>query len=573
MVDDFWYLQHYASTGSQQSFAQIVAQYADMVYSTCLRRLRDPEAAQDAAQAVFVTLARKARTLKPGTIIGGWLYRTARYEAAQASRAISTRRRHEMAAAGQRPESSAAAESKRALQDQLALSEELDRALDHLRTPERQAVVLRYFAGKSFAEVAKELRVTEEAARKRVSRGLERLRNLLRPAAGDAVMASGVAGLASIEHLLGASVQPAPASLTSATLKAVAAMPVTAGVSAAFTKGALITMAITKGKAIVGGVLVLLLFCGGAVVTYRQLRPATTRTLVLPPSAPSAAAIPAVTLNWQPRFNEVYGLREGEVLRNVAPPFIPERQAFWNSEQRRYGGQGGVPLSDLSVLTVSWDGTTGRWACLSGGQSTVANVVQMCVGLKAWEMDTSTLGTLPMPGDWVFRKGATTQQKMDGLAQFLSARVGRTVRLVQRPMMHDTIIVSGDYHFSPLAGHGDDGVIEFVGEPIEIMGVPGGRQPASPKERSTLGAMLVMLESYMGTPVVDQTGTSGKTLWLREYPTHNPQRLLANVLKQTGLTVAHEQRQVTAWSLVDDAGHPTLLDPPGRRAANDRAGT
>ncbi len=56
MDDDFWHLKQYASTGSQQSFARIVARYADMVYSTCLRWLGNREAAEDAAQAVFVAL-------------------------------------------------------------------------------------------------------------------------------------------------------------------------------------------------------------------------------------------------------------------------------------------------------------------------------------------------------------------------------------------------------------------------------------------------------------------------------------------------------------------------------------
>ncbi len=456
-----------------------------------------------------------------------------------------------MAAAGQRPESSAASESQRALQDQLALSEELDRALERLRSPERQAVVLRYFAGKSFAQVALELHLTEEAARKRVSRGLEKLRILLRPAAGDSVMVPGVSGLACIERLLTASLQPAPAALTPATLKAVAAIPITAGVSATFAKGALITMAITKGKTIAAGVLVLLLACGGGAVAYRELRPPVNRTVVLQAGNPSVP----VPSPWQPRFNEVYGLREREVLRNVKAPFIPERQAFWNSEQRRYGGQGS-PLSESECLTVEWDGTAGHWSSLSANQNSLANVVQMCVQVKGWEMDLSTLGLLPMPGDWVFRKGATAQQKMDALAQLISGRLGRTVRLVQRSTMHDTIVVSGSYAFSPLEGRPDNGVIEFIGEPET------GQQP-SPKEHSTLGILFRMLADCTNTPVVDQANVSRKAVWLRQHQSiSDSQRLLANVIKQTGLTVAHEQRPVDMWTMVDEAGNPTTLEPP-----------
>ena len=62
-------LAEYVEGGSQQAFGQIVARHADMVYSACLRRLGDAHAAEDAVQAAFLVLMRKARSLAPGTVI------------------------------------------------------------------------------------------------------------------------------------------------------------------------------------------------------------------------------------------------------------------------------------------------------------------------------------------------------------------------------------------------------------------------------------------------------------------------------------------------------------------------
>ncbi len=80
-------LARYASAGSPEAFAQIVDRYAGLVYSAARRILGDPRAAEDAAHAVFLMLASRARDLGPGTALGGWLHRAA----AEACREIARR--------------------------------------------------------------------------------------------------------------------------------------------------------------------------------------------------------------------------------------------------------------------------------------------------------------------------------------------------------------------------------------------------------------------------------------------------------------------------------------------------
>ena len=73
-MDDFQLLAEYASAGSQAAFAQLVARHIDMVYAVCLRRLRDSAEAEDATQYVFISLAQKARAVRQGTLVAGWLF-------------------------------------------------------------------------------------------------------------------------------------------------------------------------------------------------------------------------------------------------------------------------------------------------------------------------------------------------------------------------------------------------------------------------------------------------------------------------------------------------------------------
>jgi len=63
---------------SEQAFTAIVTRYTDMVYSACLRQLKNPHRAEDATQAVFITLARKAPKLTKGTVLAGSALRTKR---------------------------------------------------------------------------------------------------------------------------------------------------------------------------------------------------------------------------------------------------------------------------------------------------------------------------------------------------------------------------------------------------------------------------------------------------------------------------------------------------------------
>jgi RNA polymerase sigma factor (sigma-70 family) len=171
-ASDWQLLQDYAKSGSEPAFTILVRRHVDMVYAASLRQLRDPHLAEDATQAVFILLARKASSLRSSVVVAGWLYRTTSHVA---SRALRDRIRQ------QRRETEAAAMNFNEPAEELweKLAPHLDGALHSLSTSDRDAVVLRFLEHRSFRNVAEVLGVSEDAAKKRVNRALEKLRGIL----------------------------------------------------------------------------------------------------------------------------------------------------------------------------------------------------------------------------------------------------------------------------------------------------------------------------------------------------------------------------------------------------------
>lgn len=168
-------VQEYARSGSQHAFARIVRDHVDLVYASALRQVRgDASLAEDVTQAVFIVLARKAKSLSEKTIISGWLVKTARFCANDAIKRHYRQVRHEREAAAMRPTSyqpSTASEL-----EMTELLPHLDDALATLSTTDRNAIVMRYLQRRSLKDVSAALGTTEEAAKKRVARAVGKLR-------------------------------------------------------------------------------------------------------------------------------------------------------------------------------------------------------------------------------------------------------------------------------------------------------------------------------------------------------------------------------------------------------------
>jgi RNA polymerase sigma factor (sigma-70 family) len=202
MTDTNELLSAYVRKGSEEAFAEIVRRHVDFVYSTALRKVGgDTHLAQDVTQTVFANLARKAKSLPKDVVLIGWLHRAACFRAADAVRKEQRRRAREQKALEMQTLDKAG-------EDLWAhVAPFLDDAMEKLSNPERDALLLRFIEGKSWRETGHALALSEDAAQKRASRALEKLRAIL--ARRGVVISSAAMGAV----LAANSVQAAPAGL------------------------------------------------------------------------------------------------------------------------------------------------------------------------------------------------------------------------------------------------------------------------------------------------------------------------------------------------------------------------
>jgi len=173
MISDVELLREYAEQGSETAFAELVRRYLNLVYATALRLANgDAALAEDVTQSVFTDLARKAAELRSHSTLAGWLHTSAYYATAKSIRGEQRRRRREQEASTMNETTTADAEN-----CWTQMRPVLDEAVNRLGETERNAVLLRFFQEKSYREIGQTLGVSEDAARMRIERGLEKLRD------------------------------------------------------------------------------------------------------------------------------------------------------------------------------------------------------------------------------------------------------------------------------------------------------------------------------------------------------------------------------------------------------------
>ncbi len=333
IVTDRELLARYVAEKAEDAFAEIVHRHVDRVYGACLRVLGNTHDAEDAAQATFLVLSRKARRLPPRVSLEWWLYWAARNCAMDLKRRQARRARREGRAEMLRAKDNQRTEGASWKQ----VSPHLDSLIAALPRKEQQAIVLYYFYGRTQEEIARQRGCSHRAVGKRLSSALGKLRRKL-SALGMGVPAAALGGL-----LAKGAVSQAPTALVGRIQTVCAGRGAASQAALSTVEGTMKTMMWMKvklaGAVLIGAVIV----GGGGTVAVRKLaagEPGKTRP---GPAAAGAKAILDTDSFW--RFHRAGGTDVVRTDDGKMMPVHPDR-AYTGV----YAGMRGRKLKNPSIL-------------------------------------------------------------------------------------------------------------------------------------------------------------------------------------------------------------------------------
>jgi RNA polymerase sigma factor (sigma-70 family) len=328
--DDGGLLAAFAATGDAAPFEVLVQRHGRMVFNACRRRLGQDADAEDAAQAVFITLANKAASLRGRRSVAGWLHYVAWNVSRDALKAARARRERERELATMNPPPELNHETWESVRPFI------DRALQTMPARYREALLLHYIEGLTQEKAAVRLGCNPSTLSMRLTRGRQILRDrLVRQGAGVSVAAL-VAALAqyaaAAEMPVGVSAAAGKVAALVASGNATATGLVSAH-SSALAKGALHMLHVAKLKTMVASFAALIALPGAGIMGYRMMAadvPSTASAAgfaQLAPALPSAAAAydtktaPLMT-PWSKQVSPTHALPEHPRPQMVRPQWL-----------------------------------------------------------------------------------------------------------------------------------------------------------------------------------------------------------------------------------------------------------
>jgi RNA polymerase sigma factor (sigma-70 family) len=276
-LSDGQLLARYAASNDGPAFAALVARHGPMVLATCRAILRHEHDVEDAFQATFLILAKRASSVRAGDALGGWLHRVAYRVAMEASAAATQRHRRESGALAMAMTIPSRMDSGLEPDVRAIVHEEIDRLPDRHRLP----VVLCDLEGLTYEQAAGRLRWTVPALRCQLAKARQRLRDRLRR--------RGVTGAALASSNASAAV---PASWAESVVVAAtggASSLAAVAISQTTRRG----MLMTKLKIVTAAALVIVGITTGGIVLIGAARPDDPKPEMNPPAVahkPTAAA-------------------------------------------------------------------------------------------------------------------------------------------------------------------------------------------------------------------------------------------------------------------------------------------
>ena len=259
-----------------------------------------------------------------------------------------------------------------------------------------------------------------------------------------------------------------------------------------------------------------------------------------------------VPRDWKTEFYQVYRLKDDEILKRIASPFISERMEYCKTRD--------IPLGsyDYVQLFFQWDGALNHWRLTYRGEQTPLQfLLTFLFRLMQFEFEgPEDLLSIDIPGDWIFQKDASQAELFSALETILQKELGQNIRFVQRKVERQTIVASGKYQYHPPSFHDSNrgDVIHVYTDPSLLtndrvrsrrMGAGGGSGAVS--------EFLQQLGNFLLLPVIDETESSDveTSWWFRQrYLESDPDTLksfLKSITEQTSIQFRREIRLVPIW--------------------------
>jgi hypothetical protein len=261
------------------------------------------------------------------------------------------------------------------------------------------------------------------------------------------------------------------------------------------------------------------------------------------PNSVSAKTNQVAEVNsWRQRFEAVYRLPDGEVLRRISQPFIPERDEYY---RREHSTQASTITNAPGYFVFRQDDQRlYNWGLGFVGQHKLEGVLRSVLGLKRYEFSApDDLLALPVEGDWVSRDGASMESQLAALEPVLRQATGRNIKFEQQPIEDDFIIVRGN-----VAPEQRFKIDVFA----EAKNPDGGGNGDFPKFLEELGDRLNI---GFASEVQLQDSTPLSWFWHRdsdysragERRSERVSQILQNLQQQTGLRFDLARRPTRLW--------------------------
>jgi RNA polymerase sigma factor (sigma-70 family) len=541
------------AAGDPAAFATLVERHAVWIFAAAQRQLADRQLAEDATQAVFILLSRRANRLTAHRNLTGWLFMTTRYTVQAIRRAERRRRIHERRAAMNRME---------AHTDPPAFTGTLDAAVAQLPAPEQAALLLRFYQGLEFTEVAVTLGISEAAARKRVTRAVDRLRGRL----GDA-LSTGTLSIAAM-HGTPANLTAFTAHITPAALGAASGIPAAASVGAA-TKGATMLMTLASLKTAAIATAAALLLAGGGLTAWSLASPVAA-TAPAAPATTEASALPVtgqhVSVKRTKPFSDFAPSTNAATLYQspdhpdhivrIAPPFTPDRLDFY---KRLNKDSPFNPVTKPSVLLVRWNNDQPiAWDIFLNGRPypdyTAEDIIQSLLSISPPNIEgPPELLQQPIPGDFmVCADGAAVEQAWRrGIETLLGDATGRGVKMTFVDVDRPAYVFRGTW-----SGKLPDGT-PWTPKTKHSLQIYANNLDDINKGSSWMGGNLDQFSQFLGgfvnQSVIFEAAIDSQLSWhvigegdhdMMHARSHDPALVIQHIEEQTGLTATVETRKI-----------------------------